>query len=328
MGRVYAHLGDYERALECQQQAYAHHQQAGDQNRLVWDLVEIGAMYKNLGRIQDARRYIVEGVSLARQVGSCQSQAYALAHWGSLSLHEGDYVSAARYYQQVIEMQPSLRSAPLVATAEAGLGLALLHLGDGTYSRYWFERALDCSRERGHRRCIAETLILLGLLGLAEGRLEQAGKHIHEGVLIAQECKSEELLAAGLAARSGLERRAGDPICAMELAAGAYRVGRRSGLAGCLMWAEIETGLACLALNNLTEALEHTRRAVDLTGQAGQDWIGHEQAHCALAQVWRALGNEQAALEEESIAQEIVLAKAGLIQDAAQRVCYLSTHNL
>jgi DNA-binding SARP family transcriptional activator/tetratricopeptide (TPR) repeat protein len=324
LGYVHHHLGEYARALEYQQQAYAYHAEASDYHRMAWDLVDIGTLHKHLGDLAQATRFLGEGLELARRVGSEQAQAYGLAQRGSLDLHQGDYAAAVTHYQEAAAMQPASHSEQSLAIPEAGLGLALYHLGDYAQSRHWLERALSGARASGHRRCTAEILVELGMLDTAEGRLPLAQQHLEEGLALARDCQSCECLAAGQAVRAHLARLSGDPTRALELADEAVRTARQIRLTCCEMWGEFEAGLARLALGEPSAALEHTGRAAVLAPQAGQDWIGGEEAYRAHARVLRALAQDEAADHYERCAREAVQAKAGRIPDPTQRDHYLA----
>jgi tetratricopeptide (TPR) repeat protein len=324
LGYVHLHLGHYAQALDYQRQAYACDAEAGDGDRMVWDLVDISAVHKYLGDLAQAQRFLAEGLELARRVGSQQAQAYGLAHRGSLDLYQGDYAAAAAHYQQAVALQPATHSEHSLATAEAGAGLALYHLGCYSQSRHWLERSLARARASGHRRCAAETLTELGMLDTAEGRLSLARQHLEEGLAIAQDCRAGDCLAAGLAAKARLERLAGDPCAALSSAARAVSTSRQFSLTCCEMWSEFEAGLALLALGDPAAALEHTGRAANLAAEAGQDWIGSEEAYQAHARVLRALGQGEAADRYERCTRQAVQAKADLISDPSQRSHFLN----
>jgi DNA-binding SARP family transcriptional activator/tetratricopeptide (TPR) repeat protein len=288
-GYVYAHLGNYARALDCQKQSLACHQAQGDLKRSAWDMIDLGAMYKNLSDPANARSYLEQGLELARQVGSQQAEAYGLAQLGSLDVHQGDYTSGLERYTRALEMQQAAPSVHILAMAEAGIGFAHYHLGDYQHSRPWLEHALQRIRAASHRRHIAEALIQLGMLDMAEGLLHQARWHLIEGLSIAQACHSGDCLVAGLAALARLERLAGDPACALEIALDAIQAARQASSAGFEMWGEIEAGLNWLALDDYQSALEHTQRALSLIPRAGQEWIQPEEAQRAHALVLQAL---------------------------------------
>jgi tetratricopeptide (TPR) repeat protein len=289
LGHVYLHLGDYARALECQQESYACHQAAGDTDRMAWDLMDLGAVHINLSDPATARHHLEQGLELARQVGSQQAEAYGLANLGCLDLNQGDYTAGAAYFYLALELQQAAPSEHILAMAEAGLGSAHYHLGDYAHSRPWLESALLRTRAASHRRHTAEILIRLGVLDIVENSLPLARWHLIEGLSLAQASLSGDCLAAGSAALARLERLAGDPACALEIAIDAIHAARKAGSAGCEMWGEIEAGLACLALGDLPAALEHTQGAVSLASRASQEWIQPEEAQRAQALVLQAL---------------------------------------
>jgi DNA-binding SARP family transcriptional activator/tetratricopeptide (TPR) repeat protein len=289
LGYVYLHLGEYARALECQQQSLACHQAVGDTDRMAWDLMDLGAVHKNLSDPATARQHLEQGLELASRVSSQQAEAYGLANLGSLNLNQGDYTAGAVYFNLALELQQAAPSEHILAMAEAGLGFAHYHLGDYAHSRPWLESALLRTRTASHRRHTAEILIQMGVLDIAENCLPQARWHLIEGLSLAQACQSGDCLAAGSAALARLERLAGDPACALEIAIDAIRAARKAGSAGCEMWGEIEAGLACLALGDLPSALEHTQGAVSLAPRASQEWIQPEEAQRAQALVLQAL---------------------------------------
>jgi tetratricopeptide (TPR) repeat protein len=293
---------------------------------VAWDLIDIGALHKNLGDLPRARHFLEEGLELSHRVGASPAEAYGLAHSGSLDLYLGDYASAATHYRQALEMQKAIHSEHIIATAEAGIGLALYHLGDTVQSRAWLERALQRARESSHRRRIAETLIQLGMLDIEEGCLPLARKHLEESLAIAEDSQSGEGLAAGMAALARLERLSGDPARALELAVEASCAADQIGLTCCEMWGEIEAGLACLALGDLQSALDHTQRAACLAPQSSQDWIGSEEAHRAHGLILHALGQNQIAAEHERLAEEFVREKANKIPDTKIRHQFLKKY--
>ncbi len=141
---------------------------------------------------------------------------------------------------------------------------------------------------------------------------------------MAQDCQSGECLAAGLAVMARLERLAGDPTCALEMAAEAVSTSQQFNLTCCEMWGEIEAGLAYLALGDPSSALGHTQRAASLAPQASQDWIGCEEAYRVHALVLRALSQGEAADQYERCARNAIQAKASLIPDPIQRRRFLS----
>jgi DNA-binding SARP family transcriptional activator len=327
MGYIYSHLANYNRSLECQQQAYAYHIKIDNYNLMAWDLIDIGAQYKNLGDQAQAESFLKEGLELSARVGSQRARAYGLTQLGDLERYRGDYGAAMVHYQQVLDMQQAAHYGYIIAAAEAGMGYTRYLLGDHVLSRHWLQRAVQRAQTFGLRKWAAEIMIQLGLVDIAEGDLCQARHHVESGLLLAQDCMSGAGLAPGLAAKARLERLSGNLTSALALAQEAVSITRQIGLTSCEMWGEIEAGLAYLAKGDPNSALEHTTGAARLAAHAGQDWIGLEEVHWAHACVLRGLNQDQVASLQELNARQVIQAKAEQISDAELRRCYLSRSN-
>jgi DNA-binding SARP family transcriptional activator len=312
LGYVFYHLADYKQSLDCQQEALRCHREAGDHNRMAWDTIDIGLLHTKFGDLLDAKRFLEEGLELARRIGAQPTEAYGLVQLGDLSVCEGDYNGAIAYYEKSLDLEQAMRERNIIAMAKAGLGRTMYHLGKYRKSRMWLKEARQLVEETCYRRRLVEILIILGLLDMAEGSHHSARNNIESGLEQARACLAGECLIAGSAAMARLERNSGDTERALKRAMETVENARRTGLITLEMWGEIETGLAYLALNDPESALEHTSRGVELAIRAGQEWIGREEAHMAHASALRALGEEQAARQQDGYAAEIFRVKAAL----------------
>lgn len=323
LGYVHFHLGNYARALACQQECYADHQSLGDYNGVAWAGLDIGATYQKMGHSDEAERYLAEHVNLARHIGARPAEAYGLAQLGFWEMGRGSDGAAMDLFRQALTIQHELRTDHGRVAAEVGLGLASYHLGALAEARRWLEQAIEHARPIRHRRRLAEALIGLGLVEMAAGRLRDAQGHLTEALAVACESESRGNLAAGLAALARAERRLGSLAAALIHAAEAAQIARELDMPVWEMWSELEMGLTWLAQGNPEVALEHTGRAAALASRSGEGWVGTEQAHRAHALVLRALGRGEEAAEQGRQAEAVVAAKAGRIPDPEQRRRYM-----
>ena len=289
MGYVHFHLGNYGRALVCQQEAYECHRAAGDDNRIAWDGLDIGAAYLEIGRMDEAWHYLEEGLALARRIGAQPAEAYGLMLTGCWDLHRGAYATAADRFRAAFALQHELSSEHGCVAAGLGVGLALYHLGDLGQARQWLERAVAQASSIAHRRRWAEALIGLGLVEIAAGRFDLAHTSLRQAVAMAREIEYREGLSTGLAALARAERGRGAPAAALCHAAEAVRNARQSDLPTCVVWAELECGLAQLDLGEPEAALNHIEQAMALLPQAHQGWVCKEEIHQAHARALHAL---------------------------------------
>lgn len=324
LGYVHFHLGNYARALAYQQEAYASHQAFSDYNGMAWAGLDIGAAYQKMGQSDEAEWYLTEHLNLARRIGARSAEAYGLIQSGCWELCRGNYMAAMDLFQQALSTQQELRTEHGRVAAEIGSGFACYHLGDTAKARHWLARAIERARPIRHRRRLAEALIGLGLVELADEHALAAQPFLTEAVEMARFSECRENLAAGLATLARAERESGDLISALAHAKEAVRIAQEITLPVCERWGEIEVGLTLLAQGQPAAALEHTERAIALLPQAYEGWIGTEEIHQAHARALRALGRLEAADEHVRRAKAIVEAKASLIPDLAQRRRFLN----
>jgi len=269
---------------------------------------------------------LTEVLAFFRKLGTSPDEAHALLALGGTYAFEGDYPAAIRCYSEALELQQHLRNPHLSAAAEAGLGLDYYHLGDLAQSRAWLARGLERARSIGHRMRVAEVLVEFAMLEFRAGDLPAAWAALQEGLTIARETHSQDLLAAGLAVAAGMEREAGAPARALELAEEATRVAQPLGQASYEMWGRTEAGLAHLSLGELEQAEAELRQAVLLVARAHQARIGTERVHLAYAKALERSGKLEQAQEQRRLAEAVIQAKAARIQDPVQRRVFLEMY--
>ncbi len=320
---VHFHLGNYARSIAYLQASYTDHQAFGDYNGMAWAGLDIGAAYREMGRLTEAEQYLTEHLHLAQRIGARSAEAYGLIQLGSWELCRGSYATAVDLFRQAISMQQGLRTEHGRVAAELGLGFAFYHLGDTMEARRRLKQAIQRARLIRHRRRLAEALIGLGLVELAAGQPKMAYSYLTEAVTVARESESRKSLAVGLAALARAERRLGDLIMALSHANEAVQISNKIPGAACEVWGELERGLVRLAQGDLDSALEHTKHALERISQSNESWIGSEQVYRAHAHALRALDFLEEADEHERQADAVIAAKAKRIPDAQQRQRYM-----
>lgn len=325
LGYVHFHLGNYTRSLAYLQASYADHQAFGDYNGLAWGGLDIGAVYREMGRLTDAEQVLTEHLHLAQRIGARSAEAYGLTQLGCWELCRGNFAAALDLCQQALSAQQTLRTEHGRVAAELGSGLAYYHLGDMGNALQWLERSVERARRIRHRRRLTEALIGLGLAKIVAGQPAAAHTDLSEAVALARQSESQANLAAGLAALARAERQLGNPTAACAHAAEAVQIGSQIAVPTCERWGELELGLAQLSQGDLTAALAHSGRAVELLTQTDESWIGSEQVRNGRARVLRAADCMGEAEEQARLAAEIVASRAARIPDLQQRRIYLQS---
>jgi tetratricopeptide (TPR) repeat protein len=211
--------------------------------------------------------------------------------------------------------------------AEEGIGLAYYHLGDFHQAQHWLELASGHAHPIGHIRRYIIALTGLGMVKIQAWQLESSMIYLEKAIKAAKESECNEGLSRALAVLARAYRLCGDGETALEYAARAIQIAREVVLPACLMFGEVESGLAHLALGDPVTAAEHTRAAMELMASAGECWLGAEEIFRAQALILKSLGNLSASDKYNQQAKDIIDAKAKHIPDPKLRQQYLEIHS-
>jgi len=80
---VYQSLGEYQRAIDYQQQSLAIQQQIGDRNGEANSLGGLGNVYQSLGKYERAIDYQQQSLEIKRQIGDRKGEAASLVCLGN-----------------------------------------------------------------------------------------------------------------------------------------------------------------------------------------------------------------------------------------------------
>jgi len=282
-------FGKYREALDCHQEAYACQQQLGNHYAATRYLTEIGDIQASLGRYQESRQSLTEILEFARRSGQQYDEGHTLLAMGWLHVCEGEYETAIPIYKAALAILQPLQNHQLIATVETGLGLAYYQIGNYEHSLEWLTNGLQRARTLKFRFRAAEALILMARVENAMGCIDTARGQLSEGLEMARQSQSNELIVAGLTVAAGFERQAGNYPQAILHANEALSFAQQSDLAGLEMWVRMELSLILQMQDRIEEASEQIQRAILLIPEANQSWIKSQEVLQVHAKVNRRL---------------------------------------
>jgi predicted ATPase/tetratricopeptide (TPR) repeat protein len=146
----------------------------------------LGALYLQLGRLEEARAMFTATLDLAREAGDRAVEANALANLGTLARDRGRTDEGLELYGLALAIARETANRRFEGTVLGNLGL--LHHDRGTLdaARSHYEAALAIHRESGNRRFEAIILGNLGNLHYHEGRIDEAQATYMEALAIAR----------------------------------------------------------------------------------------------------------------------------------------------
>ena len=105
LGLAYYSQGDYDRAIDFQQQALEIAREIGDRNGIAHSLSDLGSAYPFAGRLSTkAIDFHQQSLEIQREIGDRKGIAKLLGNLGNAYASQGDYTKAIDFQQQALEI--------------------------------------------------------------------------------------------------------------------------------------------------------------------------------------------------------------------------------
>lgn len=162
-------IASLNRAILKFQEAYRLFETEGDRRQQARALNKIGRIYADLGNKQKAIEHLERSLGISQLINDGAGQAYSLRYIGGIYIGLGEHHKAIEYLNRALQLSQAAGDRPLTADTLASLGQAYDSLGQAydaleqaRKAVEYFERALVLSRSVGDRSVEARTLTRLG----------------------------------------------------------------------------------------------------------------------------------------------------------------------
>ncbi|MEM9215429.1 MAG: CHAT domain-containing tetratricopeptide repeat protein [Cyanobacteria bacterium P01_F01_bin.150] len=187
LGLVYSFLGDYELAIDFQQQSLVIDREIGNRRGEVNSLGNLGFAYHNLGHYERAINFYQQSLVIAREIGYRRGEATSLDHLGIAYSSLGDYEHAIDFHQQSLVIRREIGHRDGELTSLGNLGNAYYSLGDYERAIDFQQQSLVIAREIGYRLGEVNALVNLGNAYSFLGDYERAIDFHQQALVIARE---------------------------------------------------------------------------------------------------------------------------------------------
>jgi tetratricopeptide (TPR) repeat protein len=181
LGRVLAHLGEYEQASEHLTMAQSLAEACGDARELAKASSFLGILFYILEDMDRADRLLEEALSQARAQGLDAERADILEHKGIVRYRCRDYAAALADFEESLKLRGESNQYALAGTL-GNIGLVHMSTGDFPQAEALFARSLAISRRLGDDLVTAANVNRLGLVAQRQGRLEEAAARFEESL--------------------------------------------------------------------------------------------------------------------------------------------------
>ncbi|NER79360.1 MAG: tetratricopeptide repeat protein [Leptolyngbya sp. SIO1D8] len=266
LGNTYSRLKDYENAIEAYQIALAIWRDIGDQAEEGGSLERLGSLYQTQYQYEQAIDIYEQLLAIRRENDDPLGEVIALTHLGISHKDLAQYRQAIDLYQQALTIARTIENQHQESNALGNLGNAYEALGDIQQAIDAYQMSLNIDREVGDLQGEGTGLNNLGNAYLASGQYQQALDVYQQAIAIHREVEDHQGEAIALNNLGYLYTLLGRKQLAIELYEQSLEIYREIG----------DRSGEALTLSNLsgthpnsTQALEYHHQNIDIIAEIG-----------------------------------------------------------
>lgn len=233
-------LGDFDQALANQLQALQIRERLGSVQPLYQSYNTLGVIYDNLGKEDDAVRYLNRALDGWRSLKLQPRIAATLSNLAGVYTKTGELDRALGLQQEALSLRRTLSNTSGVAMSLENIGAILTRMGRLDEARARLDSSLDIRRRLGEKKNTASSLLALARLEERAGRDREAEARITEALGIAAGISARDTERAGYRELASLREARGDD---------------RGALSALRSWARLDSALFNEASDKRVEGL-------------------------------------------------------------------------
>ena len=186
LGNAYDFLGEYQRAIDFHRQSLVIYRQIGNRGGEAASLANLGVAYYSLGEYQRAIDFHQQSLAIVREIGDLQGEAKSLGNLGNAYDSLGEYQRAIDLHQQALIIAQEIDDKYWIAGTLNNLGNSYKNLGRYQRAIDFHQQSLAIGREIGDLQGEANSLGSLGLTYYSLGDYQHAIDFLQQTLAITQ----------------------------------------------------------------------------------------------------------------------------------------------
>ena len=182
IGNIYHNLGKPDEALEYYQQALEINRKLGYEQGAAHNLNNIGTLYNELGKHDEALKCQKEGLEISKKFKDEQAIANSLTNIGIIYTDSGKAEEALKLFQEVLEINNKNKYQEGIANVFNNIGLAHSNLKETDQALNYYQKALKINKKIGYKEGVATNLGNIGLIYITLGKSKEALKYYQEAL--------------------------------------------------------------------------------------------------------------------------------------------------
>lgn len=174
IGAVYSELGEMQNAMAYYHKALPLRRAVGDRGGESVTLIDIGGIYASSGEMLKALDFFNQALTLARAIGDREGEATALHNIGFVYRNTGELQKALDSYHQVLPLERAMGDRRGEASTLNGIGAVYASLGELQKALDYYNQVLPLRRAASDRSGEANTLSNIGYVYNNMGDIQKA----------------------------------------------------------------------------------------------------------------------------------------------------------
>jgi tetratricopeptide (TPR) repeat protein len=148
----------------------------GDKKGISSSLNNLGLLYKDQGKLEEAKKLYLESLEIKRTLGDKKGISESLNNLGLLYKNQGKIEEAEKLYMESLEIRRSLGDKKGISSSLSNLGVLYKNQSKIEEAEKLYLESLEIYRFLGVKKGISGSLNNLGLLYKDQGKIEEAEK--------------------------------------------------------------------------------------------------------------------------------------------------------
>ncbi len=198
IGNVYYNCGKYQEALNHYQKSLSIAQEIGYRREEGTNLMNIGNVYLNWRKYQEALNHLQKSLSIAQEIGYRRGEGKTLMNIGNVYLNWRKYQEALDHLQKSLNIAQKIGDRQLEGKTLMNIGNVYLNCGKYQEALNHYQKSLSIAQKIGYRRGEGKTLMNIGNVYYNCGKYQEALNHYQKSLSIAQEIGERQLEGTNL----------------------------------------------------------------------------------------------------------------------------------
>jgi tetratricopeptide (TPR) repeat protein len=287
VGILYARLGENASAASNYDIAEKIYKEFANNEGQTEVLHRRGALLRNIGKLDEARRQLEQGLEMAKAGGNVAQHINMLLQLSAVATNKNDAAGAQSYARAAVELAQKNDMGTLVALGNVDLGLTFMASNKDAEAEQYLKQGLDAARRYNAKRAEAKALINLGSIYIRQGNTDEGLRLVEQALDFYRSggYRKEEAQARAMLGRA--KRQKGNYTEALNDFQQVLEFSKQVGDPTLISTAHVEVGNVLAHQENYLEALKHFEASCNIEKSLGRELYAGYSFHNRSEMLWR-----------------------------------------